>query len=191
MKTVWRNANTQHLLTEKELIQACIREQSTAQEQLFRRYGRKLMGVALRYSRSQEEAEDTLQDAFIRIFDNLKKYKQTGSFEGWMRRIVINVALKKKQKKSYTHEITGYEKMPDSVFSPKAYSQLGEKELMGLVKALPDGYRMVFNLYAIEGYSHAEIAKMLGIGESTSRSQLSKARNILQEQLIELQKIAI
>ncbi len=119
------------------------------------------------------------------------KFQHKGSFEGWIRRIVINTALKNYSRKSFSHEQIGVEYYPDVPVEPSVYSDLGEEVLMQLIAALPEGYRVVFNLYAIEGYSHKEIAETLGIQESTSRSQLVKARKLLQVQILKLQKIAV
>jgi len=137
------------------------------------------------------EAEDILQDAFIKVFDNIGRFEFKGSFEGWIRRIVINTALKNYSKKSFKQEQIGLENQPELPLDPEIYSNLEEEELLRLINRLPDGYRLVFNLYAVEGYSHKEIAELLGIQESTSRSQLVKARKMLQGMIIDLQKIAV
>lgn len=152
-----------------------------------------MLGVCYRYARNAEDAEDILQDAFIKVFDKMHQFKFEGSFEGWIRRIVVNTALKKYTLTRYAKEISGYDvkDKDESALEPSAYSHLTQKELMELVNNLPDGYRMVFNLYVIEGYQHDEIAEMLGIQPGTSRSQLVKARMMLQKQIIQLQKIAV
>lgn len=155
------------------------------------RYSGKMLAVCLRYTRHRMEAEDILQDAFIKVFDNISKFEFKGSFEGWIRRIVINTALKNYSKKSFKQEQIGLENQPELPLEPEIYSNLEEEELLRLINQLPDGYRVVFNLYAVEGYSHKEIADLLGIQESTSRSQLVKARKMLQGMIVELQKIAV
>ncbi len=170
-------------MTEKELIQQCILENRNSQEELFRRYAGKMLVVCIRYTRHRQEAEDVLQDAFIKVYRNLEKYEFKGSFEGWIRRIVINTALKKHTKKSYKNELYGVEHVPEAGQNPKVEGVLNAEYLLALVQELPSGYRTVFNLYAIEGYSHKEIADLLKIGESTSRSQLAKARGILQKKV--------
>lgn len=129
-----------------------------------------------------------LQDAFIKIFDNLEQYNHSGSFEGWIRRIVINTALKNIQRGRFKNEQIGVEFIPEKSTPPLVLSQLNEEALLKIINELPYGYRMVFNLYAIEGYSHNEIAKQLGIEAGTSRSQLVKARNLLKIKVAELQK---
>lgn len=179
------------VVTEKDLIEGCIREDRDCQKEVFSRFAGKMLAVCLRYSRNRMEAEDILQDSFIKVFDNLEKFKFNGSFEGWIRRIVINTALKHFDRKRFTHEQVGLEVSPDQGIDPAIYSHLQSEELMRLVAALPEGYRLVFNLYAIEGYAHKEIADILGIQESTSRSQLVKARKMLQTQINDMQKIAV
>jgi RNA polymerase sigma factor (sigma-70 family) len=178
-------------MTEIELIQGCIREDRIAQRELFSRFAGKMMTVCLRYARHRAEAEDWLQDAFIRVFDNIGQYEGKGSFEGWIRRIVVNVALKNLSKLSVQREMIGVETIPDSAVDPSVFSQMGEKEILNLITKLPDGYRTVFNLYVIEDYSHREVADALGIEESTSRSQLVKARNMLQNLITDAHKIRI
>ena len=178
-------------MTEKELIKGCIQEDRYYQQELFRRYAGKMLMVCMRYARHEMEAEDLLQDAFIKVFDNINKFEYKGSFEGWIRRIVINTALKNYSKKCFKQEQIGLENYPDLPLEPEIYAHLQEEELLRLIAKLPEGYRLVFNLYAVEGYSHKEIADMLGIQESTSRSQLVKARKMLQAMIIDLQKIAV
>ncbi|MCU0323326.1 MAG: sigma-70 family RNA polymerase sigma factor [Chitinophagaceae bacterium] len=178
-------------MTEYELIKGCIRQDIACQRMLFEQLAGKMFTVCLRYANDYMEAEDMLQDGFVRVFNNLHQFKFEGSFEGWVRRVIVNCSLKHLQKKriqftelkeSYfdTHHIDSY-----------AYSNLGEEELLKLISQLPDGYRIVFNLNIIEGYTHDEIAKLLNIQPSTSRSQLVKARKMLQSQIIQLQKIAV
>lgn len=178
-------------MTEQDLIQGCIRGERKCQEAVFRLYAGKMLVVCMRYARHRMEAEDMLQDAFIKVFRYINKFQHKGSFEGWIRRIVVNTALKNIDKKSFTNEKIGIEDEKDTGALPNVYSDLGEAELLKMVASLPDGYRLVFNLYAIEGYSHKEIADLLDIGESTSRSQLVKARKLLQEMILKTQKIAV
>lgn len=178
-------------MTESDLIAGCIREERRCQEELFARYGRKMMTVCLRYARHSMEAEDILQDAFIKIFDNIGRFEGKGSFEGWIRRVVVNTALKNISRLSFKMENTGLESTEEGTADPSVFSTLSAQELLNLVAQLPEGYRIVFNLYCIEGFSHREIAETLHIEESTSRSQLTKARHILQQQVLKLQKILI
>lgn len=177
-------------MTEKEIIEGCLRQKRECQQELFRRYAGKMLAVCMRYARHHMEAEDVLQDAFIKVFDHLHQFQNKGSFEGWIRRVVVNTALKTFDRKSFTHEQYGLEVREDySAAEPKVFAQLNEEELLGLIARLPEGYRIVFNLYAIEGYSHAEIADMLGVQESTSRSQLVKARKMLQAMVIDAELV--
>ena len=152
-----------------------------------------MLGVCHRYARNSADAEDILQDAFIKVFDKMHQFKFEGSFEGWIRRIVVNTALKKYSLRRYEKEVVGYEikDKDESSMEPSAYAHLNQKEIMNLINTLPDGYRLIFNLYVIEGYQHDEIAEMLGIQSGTSRSQLVKARNMLQKQILLLQKVAV
>ncbi|MCC6542047.1 MAG: RNA polymerase sigma factor, partial [Flavobacteriales bacterium] len=137
----------------------------------------------LRYARHQLEAQDLMQEGFIRVFEKLPTFRMDGSLEGWVRRIMVHTAINQYRKKAFQQERFGLEHLPETPVEPLAIDHLSEKELMQLIAELPDGYRHVFNLYAIEGFDHAEIAAMLGCGESTSRSQLSKARNHLQARI--------
>lgn len=178
-------------LNVNQIIDLCIGGDRKAQEQLFHTYSGIMFSICRRYTNNIHEAEDMLQEGFIRVFSYLKSYESTGSFEGWMKKIFVNTALRTKSKKSYTHELNGFEKLPEEPIAPSAISKLSEEQLLLLISELPEGYRMVFNLYALEGYSHREIGEMLGTKESTSRSQLVKARRMLQENFLELQKIAV
>ncbi len=178
-------------MTEYELIKGCIKQDSACQRLLFEQYAGKMMTVCLRYAHDSMEAEDMLQEGFIRVFNYIGQFKFEGSFEGWLRRVVVNTALKHLQKKrlSFTEINDNNQQAPR--LESYAYSNLGEEELMKLITQLPAGYRTIFNLNIIEGYSHEEIAKMLDIQPSTSRSQLVKARKMLQNQILNLQKIAV
>ena len=178
-------------MTEFELIQGCLREDRATQRALFNRYAGKMMTVCLRYARHRMEAEDLLQDAFIKVFDNIHSFEGKGSFEGWIRRIVVNTALKNVSRHSFQKEGIGLEGISESSEDPSVFSQLSEQELLKLISSLPKGYRICFNLYVIEGFSHREIGEMLHIEESTSRSQLVKARNMLQNMVLKSQKITL
>lgn len=179
------------LLTEHELIKGCIEQNPSCQRMLFEKYAGKMMGVCLRYAQDNMEAEDMLQDAFVKVFQYIGQFKFEGSFEGWIRRIVVNTAIRHLERKKMSFkEIDDHQPDLPSI-DPSAYHFLGEEDLMKLIGALPEGYRMVFNLSVIEGYSHDEIAEMLNIQAGTSRSQLVKARKMLQSQILQLQKIAV
>jgi RNA polymerase sigma factor (sigma-70 family) len=178
-------------LTEYEIINGCLNENVKCQRMLFEQYAGKMMTVCLRYCKTRMEAEDILQDSFLRIFKYIHQFKFEGSFEGWMRRIVVNTALKSLAKKKINFsEMNDYNDETGSI-EPYAYSNLGEDVILKLIGQLPEGYKIVFNLNVIEGFSHEEIGKMLDIQPSTSRSQLVKARKILQNKIMSMQKIAV
>ncbi len=180
-------------MSDEELIKGCIKEDESSQRELFHRYAGKMLGVCQRYARNSADAEDIVQDSFIKIFEKIHQFKSEGSFEGWIRRIVVNTALKKYTIIRYEKEISGFEVTDrnESSMEASAYSHLNEKELLGLINNLPDGYRLIFNLFVIEGYQHEEIAQMLKIQPGTSRSQLVKARNMLKQQIIKKQRVAV
>jgi RNA polymerase sigma-70 factor (ECF subfamily) len=177
-------------MTEDELIKACLANNNRAQKTLFETYSPRLMGVCLRYAQNRDEANDMLQDGFIKIFQKLNTYSGNGSFGGWMHRTVSNTcldAIRKNKKYKFSVEI---EHAEDQVFETEsAISEIRTKELLALIQRLPDGYRIVFNMFAIEGYGHKEIAEKLAITENTSKSQYRKARLWLQKELKELDKI--
>lgn len=182
------------ILTEDQLIKGCKRRDPVAQRAVFDLYAGRMLGVCERYARNYADAEDILQDAFIKVFEKVVQFKSEGSFEGWIRKIVVNTALKKYQLSRYSKEVLEEEvsvKEEQVDGDPAAYQQLTEKDILRLIHELPDGYRIIFNLYVIEGYRHEEIAELLGIQSGTSRSQLAKARLMLQKQIIALQQIAI
>lgn len=158
---------------------------------LFEQYAGKMMGVCLRYATDAMEAEDMIQDAFIKVFQYISQFKFEGSFEGWIRRIVVNTCIRHLERKKLRFQDIDDHSQHAPQVGPHAYTHLGEEDLMKLINQLPDGYRLVFNLNVIEGYSHEEIAEMLNIQPGTSRSQLVKARKMLQQQILQLQKIAV
>lgn len=178
-------------MTEQEIIVGCREQDPIAQRQLFEQHAGKMMGVCLRYAQDSMEAEDMLQDAFIKVFQYIGQFKSEGSFEGWIRRIVVNTAIRHLERKKMTFREIDEQHSQLPSLHPESISQLGEADLIKLINGLPEGYRMVFNLNVIEGYSHDEIAEMLNIQPGTSRSQLVKARKMLQQQIIDLQKIAV
>jgi RNA polymerase sigma-70 factor (ECF subfamily) len=186
-----QNTKTTQFVTEYELIEGCIRQDARCQRNLFDRYAGKMMGVCLRYANDSMEAEDMLQDAFIKVFQYIGQFKFEGAFEGWIRRIVVNTAIRHLEKKKLHFKDIDDNSHDAPSIDPQAYTHLGQDDLMKLINQLPEGYRMVFNLNAIEGYSHEEIAVMLNIQPGTSRSQLVKARKMLQYQILQMQKIAV
>lgn len=172
-------------VTEEELIQGCLNLDPKAQKQLYEKYSAKMFGVCLRYVKDYSEAEDVLVTAFMKVFDRLVQYKGHGSFEGWIRRVTINEALTFLRKNRYMYLEVEIEKVDIEPKFQKLENELEVEDLLNMVKRLPEGYRTVFNLYAIEGYTHKEIAKKLEINVNTSKSQLSRARKLLQKYLVE------
>lgn len=169
----------------KQLIHNCKKQDIKAQEQLYRLYANKLFAVCLKYSNSYQQAEDNLQDGFMTIFEKIKQYQDKGSFEGWMKRIMINTTLQKYRKQS-VFDIVNEEdlKEPEVEIDEEIVSV---DYLMEIIQELPDRYRQVFNLYAMDGYSHKEISEMLKITTGTSKSNLARARIILKEKVEAIQ----
>ena len=171
-----------------ELIEGCKRKNAQAQKSLYDRYAGLLHALCCRYIKEKMEAEDVLIIAFSKIFDRIDQFKGEGSFEGWMKKIVVNESLTylRRNKNMYLEmDIEAADREPDF---DRLESHLQAEYLMKMIEALPEGYRTVFNLYAIDGYSHKEIAEQLGITENTSKSQLSRARLALQKHLVEIEK---
>jgi RNA polymerase sigma-70 factor (ECF subfamily) len=169
--------------TEAELIAACCQGNSSAQRQLYQRYAGRLFAICCRYVKDRMEAEDVFITGFNKIFTRLGQYRGEGSFEGWMKRIMVNEALSCLRRLKQLNLNTGLEAVGMEAEYQPPPDLLETGELLQMVAGLPSGYRTVFNLYAIEGYSHEEIGAMLGISENTSKSQLSRARALLAKQL--------
>ena len=174
----------------KRLVSGCVQGNRPDQAQLYNMFCTKMMGVCLWYARNKEEAEEILQDGFMRVFTYIHTYTGEGSLEGWIRKIMVNAALLRYRNKSSNLWVkTEYKtELHDAAESASFFSHYDEKELLKLVQSLPPVYRMVFNLYVLEGYKHKEVASMLGISEGTSKSNLSDARTILQKKVCALQK---
>ncbi len=170
---------------ENELIQGCLRHDRSAQKLLYDTYASKMYGVCYRYIKDSMEAEDVLITSFTKVFDKIDQFKQEGSFEGWIRRIVVNEALTCLRKKRSMYLETELEQVDYNLNYKNLSDHLEAEDLLAMVNELPTGYRIVFNMYAIDGYSHKEIAEHLGISENTSKSQLSRARTHLQKVLKE------
>lgn len=171
---------------EHELIEGCRRQNRQAQQALYELYSGKMYALCCRYVKDKMEAEDVLVVALTKIFERIHQYKGDGSFEGWIRRVMVNESLGflRKNKNMYVEtDIEAAEREPNY---EQLDSALEAEDLMKLIEGLPTGYRVVFNLYAIDGYSHQEIGEQLGISENTSKSQLSRARVLLQKRLLEL-----
>jgi len=170
----------------KKLIQQCAKNDQRAQGEIYRLFSSKLFALSLKYSRNQVEAEDNLQDGFITIFKKIDQFKHKGSFEGWMKRIVINTALQKYREKNVLNLISDTD-VNNEVIVAVDQDEVSLDYLLSLIQQLPNQYRMVFNLYVLDGYSHREVANVLHISEGTSKSNLSRARTLLKKK-IELDK---
>ncbi len=172
-------------MTEEQMLTGSIRNNAAAQEAFYDRFSPRMLGVCYRFAKSREDAEDMLQEGFIKIFTQLSQYRNEGSLEGWIRRVIVHTCinvLKKNKKFTDTVDITyaqGFHTNEDLI-----PSLLQAKQIVECIRSLPLGYRTVLNLYAIEGYSHKEIGVMLEIGESTSRSQYTRAKAMLEEILV-------
>lgn len=173
-------------MTEEQLVKECISGNAIAHKKFYDLFAKKMMGVCLRYTSNYEEAQDVLQDGFIKVFSKLPKFVNKGSLEGWVRRIMVNTALdqyRKNKKHQRDVELDSVSfKLEKSEYIIEAMSA---DDLLKIIQTLPEGYRIVFNLFAIEGYSHKEIAEQLGVTESTSKSQYSRAKKMLRKLLVE------
>jgi RNA polymerase sigma factor (sigma-70 family) len=173
-------------VTDEELIAGCKDGKRELQKALYKRFSAKMLGVCLRYTKNREEAEDILQEGFIKVFKNLSQYQGAGSFEGWIRKIMVNTALESIRRTKLTFSVTEIQDLEDDFKADDdVMNKIGVKDLLAMIQDLSKGYQVVFNLYAIEGYQHNEIASMLGISEGTSKSQLARARMILQKKIRE------
>ena len=166
----------------ERLIQDCIKGDRSAQGRLYQLYATKMLRVCLRYAKNKEEAEDILQEGFIKVFTGLRQFNFEGSFEGWIRKIMVNCALQKYRGNTKLHAVVTIDENQHEIGEPEnVIALLGTKELLLMVQQLSPGYRLVFNLYVFEGMKHREIAEQLGISEGTSKSNLSDARATLQK----------
>jgi RNA polymerase sigma factor (sigma-70 family) len=172
-------------MTEELLLQGCLQKDAIAQQELYQRYSPKMLTVCYRYAKSREDAEDMLQEGFIKVFTQINQFEHRGSLEGWILRIVVHTCINhlKKNKKFKEHVDLLH---AENIVSNEEYLPgiLQAKQVIECIRQLPIGYRTVLNLYAIEGYSHREIGNMLEIEESTSRSQYTRAKNLLEEILV-------
>lgn len=172
-------------MTEEVLLQGCLKNDATAQQELYHRYSPKMLSVCYRYAKNREDAEDMLQEGFIKVFSQIIKFEYRGSLEGWILRIIVHTCINhlKKNKKFNEHVDLAY---AGNIVIREDYipSMIQAKQIVETIRTLPIGYRTVLNLYAIEGYSHKEIGQLLDIEESTSRSQYTRAKNMLEEILV-------
>jgi RNA polymerase sigma factor (sigma-70 family) len=169
------------IINDSDLIEGCLRGDRKMQYELYRKYAPKMYAVCLRYAGNAEEAEDILQEGFIKVFSKIGSFRREGSFEGWIRRIFVNTAIEQFRKKIHLQPVTEYEESTIEGKYSSVLDNLAEKDIIQLIQQLSPGYRTVFNMYVIEGYTHKQIAEALGISEGTSKSQLSRAKQILQE----------
>jgi RNA polymerase sigma factor (sigma-70 family) len=183
------------MISDEQIIEGCLAGKRKAYSMLYKKYASVMLGICMRYCKSRDDAEDVLQEGFIKVFSGMGKYRHEGSFEGWIKRIMIHSAIDHYQQ-SLRRIYLATADNPDDVQpagdlpghdpDPPQLADIPKETLMGLIQGLPDGYRMVFNMYAIEGLSHRQIAESLGISENTSKTQLMKARRNLRGKVNEL-----
>lgn len=179
------------MMSDCEIIEGCTKHDRKAQKMLYDKYSRFLLGICIRYVADKSEAEDILQESLLKVFLNIKDYSGTGSFTGWLRKIVVNTAIThyhKNLKFRYHLEIDEYVSVETGTVSFEEDFFTSE-ELHKILNELPNGYRLIFNLYAVEGYKHKEIAEMLGIDVNTSKSQYSRAKSVIRQKLDDLGKL--
>ena len=164
-----------------ELVKQCAKNDRKAQEEIYQLFSGKLFSICLKYSKNKQEAQDNFQDGFITIFNKIGQFKFKGSFEGWLKRVMVNTILLKYRQKNVLNLVT--EEIPDEVIVDIDDDEVSLDFLLNLIQELPDWYRMVFNLYVLDGYSHKEISKMLQIAEGTSKSNLARAWGILKQKI--------
>ncbi|SMD32357.1 RNA polymerase sigma-70 factor, ECF subfamily [Reichenbachiella faecimaris] len=175
-------------IDENKLIKGCVRGDRKAQEQLYRQFSSSMFAICLRYTKAQQEAEDVLQESFIKVFKQIKNYKGDAPLVFWIKRIVINTALNSQRGKLYLYPMVDVDDLKESQGQQQEVSDYTMNELMAMVQALPGSSQVIFNLYAIEGYKHQEIAEMLGVSVGTSKSQYSRAKYLLRERMKENKK---
>jgi RNA polymerase sigma factor (sigma-70 family) len=179
--------NLEHKQNLDELVEGCRAGNRKAQELVYRMLSSKMLGVCMRYAKDRFEAEDILQVAFVKIFEKVKEFKGEGSFEGWVRRIMVNTSIEFYRKNARMYPMVDLDHAPEKAVDENQMSRMNMNDLMKAIQSLSPGYRMIFNMYAIEGYSHKEIAAELNISEGTSKSQLARARVILQDYIINME----
>ncbi|MBU2915158.1 RNA polymerase sigma factor [Reichenbachiella agariperforans] len=175
-------------LDEKQLIKGCLKGDRHAQESLYQQFASQMYVVCLRYTKAQQEAEDVLQESFIKVYKQLKNFKGNSSLFFWIKRIVINTALNHQRSKLYLYPMVDIEDLSQTRTTPTNLSEYSMDELLQMIKELPQSSQVIFNLYAIEGYKHREIAEMLEINEGTSKSQYARAKQLLQDKMQETKK---
>jgi len=176
-------------MKEIDLIKACCKGNRKAQRELFEQYGKKMYAICLRYAKKPEDADDILQEAFIKVFKNIKKFRKESSLFYWIKRIVINTALNYQRSKLYLYPMVDVNDLHHLSEREFTLSNFHLQDLLKMVQSLPDGCRVIFNLYAIEGYQHKEIAEMLGISVGTSKSQYARAKSLLKQKITDSENI--
>lgn len=176
------------MYSDKEIVEGCLRKELKMQQALYDRFSGRMYVVCLRYASGQLEAEDILQEAFVKVFGKLESYREEASLTQWIKRVVINTALNHQRSKLYMYPMVDVEQMHGLADQEQTLSNFSYQELLEFIQELPSGCRVIFNLFAIEGYGHKEIADMLGVSEGTSKSQYARAKKLLQQQLAESEK---
>lgn len=172
-----------------QLIEGCININREAQYKLYNLLSGKMFAVCLRYAKNREAAEDILQDGFVKVFTNIEKFRGDGSFEGWVRRIIVNTAVEYYRKSAKMYPVVNVDDVNKDIAWQDTGDNLELEDVMNMINNLSTGYRTIFNLYVVEGYSHKEIADMLQINEGTSKSQLARARYLLMEMVKNSEKV--
>ncbi|MFK7786297.1 MAG: RNA polymerase sigma factor [Crocinitomicaceae bacterium] len=170
-------------ISDKRLIEQCLKGKARYQKILYDKFACKVYPVCYRYAKNEEDAKDILQETFIRVYNKLDTFQDKGSFEGWIRKIAVNTSIRHYQNSLRKMDDRDIEHAPEMSVDENILSELNAEDILKKISELPTGYRVVFNMYAIEGYSHKEIAEELGISEGSSRSQLTRARKCLIEAL--------
>ena len=173
--------------TTDDLLQGCKNGERKTQELLYKQTSGKMMAVCMRYAKNRSEAEDVLQLGYIKVFTKINHFRGDGSFEGWMRRIMVNTSIENFRKNQRSLKVVELDEAFDQPSVGFDFGSLGMEDLLRVISKLADGYRMVFNMYAIEGYSHREISEQLGISEGASKSQLCRARAILKQEITKME----
>ncbi len=177
--------------SEKKLLEGCLKKNRKAQKQLVKKYYSSMFSVCMRYCKRETEAEDILMEGFMIVLTKFENFRSEGSLHGWIKKIMINTAINHYRSNVKHYQQSDIKEMDDRVLDDNVFGQFSKNDILKTVQSLPEGYRMVFNLYAIEGYSHKEIAELLNVTESTSRTQLLKGRKLLQKKITELNKETI
>jgi RNA polymerase sigma-70 factor (ECF subfamily) len=175
--------------SEEELLNGCVKGDRLMQKLLYERFCKRMLAICLRYSKAQQEAEDILQESFIKVFEHIKSFRKECPLEQWIKRIVINTALKHNRSKLYMYPALDIEDLERPIDENITLSDFHYNELLAMIQQLAPRYQVVFNLYAIEGFQHKEIASMLGITEGTSKSQFARARALLQQMIVEKKRV--